>query len=295
MEDVQIENLIMKKLIYILIAIVGCVTLYVVYSLFSKSNPIEKAEKLFQQGDTIRALELLENSGNNGDIASCRYLYNYYDSIYGTPANAYAEVEEVITPDGDWIWYGDPSHKPDGARLPYKEEISKEGMDTVVCVYDSLPENDIPIQWYWLRRAAQFGDAESQCEYGEIIQFALGTDSAMVWWEKSALQGFPRGVLFYGNELYNQAVDKNSQSIGLKAFQTLCKAYSFGKELPSAGWHLGLCYINAVGTHQDTEKGLECLRQSAKYDYPEAIIEMSELGLEDSPYWERQARKEGLK
>lgn len=285
----------MKKILYVLIPIVGCITIYFASSLLSKPNQIEKAEKLFQQGDTIRALELLEKAGNKGDIASCRYLYNYYDSIYGTPANAFAEVEEVITPDGDWIWFGDPSKKPDGARLPNEEELSEGVMDTIVCVYDSLSGNDIPIQWYWLRRAAQFGDAESQCEYGEVAQFSLGTDTAMIWWEKSALQDFPRGVLLYGNGLYNQAVETHSQSIGLKAFQMLSKAYSFGKELPSAGWHLGLCYMNAVGTHQDSEKGLECLRQSAKYGYSEAIIEMSELGLEDSSYWEHQARKEGLK
>lgn len=285
----------MKKLIYILIAIVGGVTIYIVSALLVKSNPIEKAEKLFQQGDTIKALELLEKTGNKGDIAACRFLYHYYDSIYGTPADAYAEVEEVITPDGDWIWYGDPNQKPEGARLPNEEELTEEVTDTEVCVYDSVPGNDIPVQLYWLRRAAQIGDAESQCEYGEIVQFALGTDSAMVWWEKSALQNFPRGVLFYGNELYNQATEKHSQSIGLKAFQMLNKSYSFGEELPSAGWHLGLCYMNAIGTHQNIEKGLECLRQSAKYGYPEAIIEMSELGLEDSPYWESRARKEGLK
>lgn len=279
----------------LLIGIVGCVTIYFTSSLLAKSNPIEKAEKLFQQGDTIKALELLEKAGNKGNIASCRFLYHYYDSINGTPADAYAEVEEVITPDGDWIWYGDPSKKPEGARLPNSEEMNEESTHPEVCIYDSLPGNDIPIQWYWLRRAAQFGDAESQCEYGEVAQFALGTDSAMVWWEKSALQDFPRGVLFYGNELYNQAVEKHSQSVGLKAFQMLSKAYDFGKELPSAGWHLGLCYMNAEGTYQDMEMGLECLRQSAKYGYPEAIIEMSELGLEDSPYWERIARKEGLK
>lgn len=285
----------MKKLVYILVAIVGCGTIYAASSLWLKSNPIEKAEKLFQQGDTIKALELLEKAGNNGDIASCRYLYHYYDSINGTPANAYAEVEEVITPEGDWIWYGEPNKKPDGARLPNEEELSEAVTDTLVCIYDSLPGNDIPIQWYWLRRAAQFGDAESQCEYGEVAQFALGTDSAMVWWEKSALQDFPRGVLFYGNELYNQAAEKHSQTTGIKAFQMLSKAYGFGKDLPSAGWHLGLCYMNAVGTNQDTDKGLECLRQSAKFGYPEAIIELSELGLEDSPYWENKARKDGLK
>lgn len=276
-------------------ALVGCDTICTSCSLFSESSPVAKAEKLFQKGDTIKALELLEIAGNNGDVASCRYLYHYYDSIYGTPYDAYAEVEEVITPDGDWIWYGNPNQKPDGARLPNKEELAEEVTDTVVCVYDSVSGNDIPVQWYWLRRAAQFGDAESQCEYGELAQFSLGTDTAMVWWEKSALQNYPRGVLFYGNELYNQALETKSQSIGLKAFQTLTKAYSFGKDLPSAGWHLGLCYMNAIGTRQDTEKGLECLRQSAKYGYPEAIVELSELGLEDSPYWESQARKEGLK
>lgn len=285
----------MKNLFYFIMALVGCVTICISCSLFSKSSTVEKAEKLFQQGDTIKALELLEKTGNKGDIAACRFLYHYYDSIYGTPADAYAEVEEVITPDGDWIWYGNPDQKPIGARLPSAEEMAKEVVDSVVCVYDSLPGKDIPIQWYWLRRAAEFGDAESQCEYGELTQFSLGTDTAMVWWEKSALQNFPCGVLFYGNELYNQATEKHSQSIGLKAFQMLTKAYGFGEELPSAGWHLGLCYMNAIGTHQDTEKGLECLRQSAKYGYPEAIIEMSELGLEDSPYWESQARKEGLK
>lgn len=276
-------------------ALVGCGTICTSCSLFPKSSSVEKAEKLFQKGDTIKALELLEKTGNKGDIAACRFLYHYYDSIYGTPADAYAEVEEVITPDGDWIWYGDPNQKPEGARLPNEEELTEEVTDTEVCVYDSVPGNDIPVQLYWLRRAAQLGDAESQCEYGEIVQFALGTDSAMVWWERSALQNFPRGVLFYGNELYNQATEKHSQSIGLKAFQMLTKAYSLGEELPSAGWHLGLCYMNAIGTHQDIEKGLECLRQSAKYGYPEAIIKMSELGLEDSPYWESRARKEGLK
>lgn len=284
----------MKKLLYILIGIIGSGTMYAASSLLSKSNTVEKAGKLFQQGDTIKALELLEKAGNKGDIASCRYLYHYYDSINGTPSEAYAEVEEIITPDGDWVWYGEPDKKPDGARLPDADEM-EETVDNVVQVYDTVPGNDIPIQWYWLRRSAQFGDAESQCEYGEVAQFALGTDSAMVWWEKSALQDFPRGVLFYGNELYNQAVTKKSQSLGLKAFQMLSKAYSFGKELPSAGWHLGLCYMNAIGTHQDTEKGLECLRQSAKYGYPESIIEMSELGLEESPYWEKKAREEGLK
>lgn len=285
----------MKKLLYILIVIIGGGTIYAASSLLSKSNTIEKAEKLFLQGDTIKALEILEKAGNNGDVASCRYLYHYYDSIYDTPADAYAEVEEVITPDGDWIWYGNPDQKPIGARLPSAEEMAEEVVDSVVCVYDSLPGKDIPIQWYWLRRAAEFGDAESQCEYGELTQFSLGTDTAMVWWEKSALQNYPRGVLFYGNELYNKALEKKSQSIGLKAFQTLTKAYGFGKDLPSAGWHLGLCYMNAVGTHEDIEKGLECLRQSAKYGYPEAIIEMSELGLEESPYWEKKAREEGLK
>lgn len=86
-------------------ALVGCGTICTSCSLFSKSSSVEKAEKLFQQGDTIKALEILEKAGNNGDVASCRYLYHYYDSIYGTPADAYAEVEEVITPDGDWIWY----------------------------------------------------------------------------------------------------------------------------------------------------------------------------------------------
>lgn len=286
----------MKKLLYVLIGLIGGGTIYAATTLLSKSNPIEKAGKLFQQGDTVKALKILETAGNKGDIASCRYLYHYYDSIYGAPNDAYAEVEEVITPEGDWIWYGDPDQKPSGARLPSAEEmVAEEVVDSVICVDDSLPENDIPIQWYWLRRAAEFGDAESQCEYGEVAQFAFGTDSAMVWWEKSALQDFPRGVLFYGNELYNQAAEQRSQTIGLKAFQMLSKAYSLGKELPSAGWHLGLCYMNAVGTHQDTEKGLECLRQSAKYGYPEAILQMSELGLEDSPYWESLARKEGLK
>lgn len=282
----------MKKLLYILLLLIGCGTIYAATSLISKSNTIEKAEKLFQKGDTTKAIQILEKAGNNGDISACRFLYHYYDSIYSTPSEAFAEVEEVITPDGDWIWYGDPDKKPDGARLPDSNELDD---NVEIVVQDTLPGNDIPIQWYWLRRAAQFGDPESQCEYGEIAQFALGTDSAMVWWEKSALQDFPRGVLFYGNELYNQAIDKKSQTIGLKAFRMLTKAFEYGDKLPSAGWHLGLCYMNAIGTSEDFEKGIDCLRQSAKYGYPEAIITMSELDIEDSPYWEQKAKEEGLK
>lgn len=284
----------MKRLLYILIALVCCGGIYGATQLFPKSNAIEKAESFFQKRDTVSALNTLEKAGEKGDIAACRYLFHYYDSVYGTPADAYIEVEEVITPDGDWIWYGEPDKKPEGARLPSEDEMS-ENITHEIVVQDTVTGKDIPIQWYWLRRATQLGDAESQCEYGEVAQFALGTDSAMVWWEKSAMQNYPRGVLFYGNELYNQALDKKSQTIGLKVFQVLTKAFEYGKELPSAGWHLGLCYMNAVGTSVDYEKGIECLRQSAKYGYPEAIIEMSEIGLEDSSYWENIAKKQGLK
>lgn len=284
----------MKKLLYVLIALVCCGVVYAATTFLPKSNAVKNAERYFQKGDTITALKTLEDAGEKGDIAACRYLYYYYDSIYGTPSEAYAEVEEVITPEGDWIWYGNPEDKPDDVRLPTEEERGGNVFVETV-VQDTLPGNDIPMQWYWLRRAAQLGDAESQCEYGEVAQFALGTDSAMVWWEKSAMQNYPRGVLFYGNELYNQALDKKSQAIGLKAFQMLTKAFEYGKELPSAGWHLGLCYINAVGTAENYEKGIDCLRQSAKYGYPEAIITMSELDLEDSTFWEKKAKEEGLK
>lgn len=284
----------MKKILYILMILIGCGVIYAVASLLPQSKPIEKAQRLFEQGDTIQAIKILEKAGNKGNIEACRFLYNYYDSIYGDPAGAYAEVEEEITPDGEWIWYGDIDKKPEGARLPYKEEL-ENGNYREILVQDTLPGNDIPIQWYWLRKAAQWGDAESQCEYGEVAQFSLGTDSAMVWWEKSAHQNYPSGVLFYGNELYNQAIEKKSQVIDLKAFQMLSRAYEFGDKLPSAGWHLGLCYMNAIGTSENFEAGIECLRQSAKYGYPEAIITMSVLDLEDSPYWEKKAKEEGLK
>lgn len=285
----------MNKLLYIVTELICGGSIFAATSCLSKKVPlISKVQKIFQQGDTVRALKALETAGDKGDISACRYLYHYYVSINRTPAEAFAEVEKVIAPYGDWIWYGEPDKMPERARLPTCEELIY-AKDNEPVVQDTLPGNDITVQWYWLRRAAQFGDAESQREYGETVQFALGSDSAMVWWEKSALQDYPRGLLFYGNELYNQAIVKKSQTIGLKAFQMLTKAYNFGKEVPSAGWYLGLCYLNAVGTSEDIDKGIECLRQSAKYGYSEAIIEMPELGLEDSPYWERTARKEGLK
>lgn len=284
----------MKKLFYVIAAAIGCGAIYATTVLLPKTDALEKAERLFQKGDTVSALKILEKAGNRGDIASCRFLYHYYDSICETPSEAYAAVEEVITTDGDRIWYGNPDEKPEGARLPTKEELGNNN-NVYTMAHDAFSGDDMPRQWYWLRRAAQLGDAESQCAYGAVAQLALSIDSAMVWWEKSAMQNYPQGVLFYGTELYIQALEKKSQDIGLKAFQMLTKAFEYGKELPSAGWHLGLCYINAVGTSENYEKGIDCLRQSAKYGYPEAIITMSELDVADSPYWEKKAREEGLK
>ena len=135
---------------YIIIALLCCGVVYATTTILPKSNAVEKAERYFQKGDTAKAVGTLEKAGEKGDIAACRYLYHYYDSIYGPPSEAYAEIEEVITPDGDWIWYGNPDEKPDGARLPTEEERGdNELVETVV--QDTLPGNDIPIQWYWLR------------------------------------------------------------------------------------------------------------------------------------------------
>lgn len=38
--------------------------------------------------------------------------------------------------------------------------------------------------------------------------------------------------------------------------------------VPSAGWHLAMCYSCGIGTKENKEKAIEVLKQSALLDYP---------------------------
>ena len=63
-------------------------------------------------------------------------------------------------------------------------------------------------------------------------------------------------------------------------------AYEMG--VPSAGWHLAMCYSRGFGTEKNKGKAIEVLKQSALLDYPEAVMEMKRID-PNNTLWQNKA------
>lgn len=83
-----------------------------------------------------------------------------------------------------------------------------------------------------------------------------------------AENGDSQAALMCGSACFNQGKGK-------EAFKYLNMAYEMG--VPSAGWHLAMCYSNGFGTEVNKEKAIEVLRHSALLNYSEAVLEMKRI------------------
>jgi hypothetical protein len=117
--------------------------------------------------------------------------------------------------------------------------------------------------WYWLRKAAEVGQADAQCGLGMLYETGQGVtqdaNQAVYWYGKAAEQGLAQAQLNLG-QIYDtgQGVPRDP----LKAASWYLRAAERG--LAVAQWKLGAMYMLGDGLAEDYVKACMWLRLAAK-------------------------------
>ena len=120
---------------------------------------------------------------------------------------------------------------------------------------------------YWLNKGMAIEDPVAKNIKGRRLYYEDET-AAIPYLAEMAENGDSQAALLCGSACFNQGKGK-------KAFKYLNMAYEMG--VPSAGWHLAMCYSRGFGTEVNKEKAIEVLRHSALLNYPEAVLEMKRI------------------
>lgn len=199
---------------------------------------------------SIGELKALEDRAEAGDTAAMHRLIRFY----ADNSAEYIEVVEAVDADGNPIEIDNPpagnSDKADLSDL-YKTRLE-----------------------YWLDKGISRNDPVAYAVRGYQLYYT-DEKNAIKYLAKAADMGIADAALFCGSACFNQGKYED-------AFKYLTDAYNQG--VPSAGWHLALCYANGYGTQISRNKAIECMRQAANLDYPEAVLEMRRIEPEN-PVW----------
>ena len=197
-------------------------------------------------------LKALEKLAENGDTVALHKLLYFYDDN----SDIIIEVVEAIDADGNEI----------------VEEEDIESFD------NDLNELYLERLHYWLNKGLTSNDPVAKSITGRRLYYEDET-AAIPYLAEIAENGDSQAALFCGSACFNQGK-------GPEAFKYLTIAYEMG--VPSAGWHLAMCYSRGFGTEQNNEKALEMLKHSALLNYPEAVLEMKRIE-PHNPLWQNKA------
>ena len=214
----------------------------------------------------------LEKLAENGDMEAIHSLIIHYDSIAEPEM---VEVVEVIECEG---------YEDDGTPIygdAYKPE-SQEQEANLLNEYNNQRLN------HWLDVAIAKNDTLAYRVKGMRLYYSDEV-AAIPLLAKSADAGNIQSALFCGSACFNQS--DNDPKYGPMAVKYLTQDYNAG--VPSAGWHLSMCYGNGIGTEVNIDKAWECLKHSAELDCEDAVLEMLRSG-QDAEYWRAKAKKLGL-
>lgn len=128
-----------------------------------------------------------------------------------------------------------------------------------------------------LSRAANAGNAEAQCEIGEL--YAWGSNAynvrdnhktALSWFEKAAQQGFTKGQTDIGVMTEHGWGCNANENEAVKIYQ---KSYNDGDA--NAAYQLWRCYYNGIGVAQDKKEAFEYLKKGADLSDDYALATMA--------------------
>lgn len=120
---------------------------------------------------------------------------------------------------------------------------------------------------YWLEKGIAINDPVALATKGMRMYYD-NEANAIVYLSKAAYAGNAQAALFCGSACLNQGNEED-------AFKYLSIAYKLG--VPSAGWHLAMCYSAGIGTEPNREEAIEVMRHAALLNYPEAVSEMCRI------------------
>lgn len=186
-----------------------------------------------------------------GDTIALHKLLRYLDEN----AVIYVEVEEVISADG--------------------EDITEDVLNDSTTVSDEAFTNlCIERLEYWLAKGLAVNDPVANSIKG-LRDYYNDEESSIESLATAADAGDSQAALFCGSACFNQGRY-------VEAVKYLTLAYDAG--VPSAGWHLAMCYSAGLGVEKNNTKAIEYLRHSAMMDYPEAVLEMKRID-PNNPLW----------
>lgn len=199
-----------------------------------------------------------ETLAEQGDTAALHNLLRYYDEN----AVIYVEVEAVVSADGEEY----PQEVVDSINMANKN------MANEACANLCSERLD-----YWLNKGLAQNDPVAINIKGQR-DYYNDEDGSIESLSKAAEAGDSKAALFCGSACFNQG--RYAEAV---RYHTM--AYKAG--VPSAGWHLAMCYSGGLGVKKDISKAIELLRHSAMMDYPEAVLEMKRIEPEN-PLWQHK-------
>ena len=125
----------------------------------------------------------------------------------------------------------------------------------------------------WLYEAAEHGYPPAQYAIAVALSNQANTvEEAVTWLEIASENGFATAKLVL-SRVYIEGPTK---------FRNISKAIAMLKDLsndnnPIASYMLGICYAKGVGVDQEQQTALDLLEQSAKYEYPPALVDLGAL------------------
>lgn len=193
-----------------------------------------------------------EALAEQGDTTALHKLLRYYDEN----AVVYLEVEKVLSPEGEDI----------------TEEVKKENIADEE--FSNLCNERLD---YWLQKGLAINDPVAFKI--KSLRDYYGDEAASIEnLAKAADAGDSEAALFCGSACFNQGNYAD-------AVKYLTMAYESG--VPSAGWHLAMCYTSGRGVEKDNMKAVAYMRHATMMDYPEAVLEMKRIE-PNNPIWEHK-------
>lgn len=212
------------------------------------------AQTSLKKTDNEVQISRWEASAEHGDTAAMHRLMEFYNE------NARYCIERELT---------------EKEKEHYRRIGIENATDTIEVITN---EHYVERLDYWLNKGLAKHDPLAYFIKGMELYFE-DEAQAISYLSKAADTGNAQAALFCGSACLNQRR-------GDEAFKYLSLAYELG--VPSAGWHLAMCYAAGIGTEPDRDKAIEAMRHAATMDYPEAVLEMCRIE-PDNKIWQHKA------
>lgn len=184
-----------------------------------------------------------ETLAEQGDTAALHRLLEFYDG------DAWQEITRELT---------------ESEKEHYRRIGIENATDTIEVITN---EHYVERLDYWLNKALATHDPLASFIKGMQLYYEDEAE-AIPYLSKAADAGYAQAALFCGSACLNQRR-------GEEAFKYLSQAFNSG--IPSAGWHLAMCYAAGIGTKPDRDKAIEAMRHAAIMNYPEVVFEMQRI------------------